>query len=191
MPSAFLDGTLPGVIPSCPPVEYSIAPRPPRKETRFDFSDVYERRPLDKLIEVGPGPWPTDEPLPPDVEVMGATWKSNHLVGYIAYRRQEGLECSTATILRIAVLPAWQRKGVGWFLVHRMERQHFPYLGDPEAFGWEPTVRTIAQVPKTCIKGRLFFASLGFRVLPAWGSRDDYALERTRTPGSHPLTAPR
>lgn len=175
----FPDGPRPGVMPMCPPIEYTIAPRPPRKEKWFEFNNVWGRRDLAELIETCPGPWPADEQLPPDVEVMGATWKWRNLVGYVAYRRQEELACPTATIVRIAVLPAWQRKGVGRFLIHWMERQHFPHLGDPEVFGWEPTVRAVARVPKTCIKARLFFASLGFRVLSGWGTSTDYALERT------------
>jgi hypothetical protein len=180
MPFDFPDHGLPGVMPTCPPGEYIITPRPPRKDKLFKFINVWGRRDLAKLIETCPGPWPADEPLPSDAEVMGAIWNRS-MVGYIVYRRDE-VECPTTTIFRVAVLPGWQRKGAGRFLVHWMERSYFPYLSEPEVRGrWEPTVRAVTRVPKTCIKGRLFFGSLGFRVLPGWGTSDTYALERTRT----------
>lgn len=174
------------------PQEFHVAPPPPPDVTRFEFNNGWRAHPqptelaaIDRLIATCPGPWLAEERLPLDAQVMSVTCNYYSVLGYMAYRvREEKMESPTVTILRIAVLPAWRQKGAGRFLVNEFERLFFRF--DPERHGhWAPTIRAVTMVPKHCIEGRLFFGSLGFRVVSGWGDGHSYCLERTHTVSGH------
>jgi hypothetical protein len=151
--------------------------------------DPPQHRALNRLIKRCPGPWASGQPLPPDANLYCALC-GNEVVGYMAYKVRispyrawkmwdDEMGCPTFVVLRIAVLPFWRRKGAGRKMVEVGEAKYA--APNPELFpGAEPTIRTVTQVPRDCIEGRLFFGALGYGVMNGWFP-GPYLMERTHT----------